>query len=133
MKNKKILLTFFGLYIFLRFLPDNSVNLLQEEGEIKCVTAFLTEYTQDERDIFLGLDYWDARRFQHLISNKNVTFIPVTPDLEYLSWMAKKENSAAKINYAYLDPNLNYNFTTKSVLVLKNKCGQKQFYRVEGR
>ena len=133
MKNKKILLTFFCFYIFLRFLPDNSVNLLQEQAEIKCVKAALKEYTQDEKEIFLGLDYWDARRFQHLISNKNVTFIPVTPDLEYLSWMAKKENSSAKVNYAYLNSNLNYNFTTKSVLVLKRKCGQKLFYQMEGR
>jgi hypothetical protein len=106
---------------------------MQNEPEIKCVTNVLKGYTQREEKVYLGLDYWDARRMQHLILNKYVNFIPVSFELNYLEWMTKRKNYTSQMNFLYLDINQNYNFGDRSVLLLKDKCGSKQFYLVESK
>jgi hypothetical protein len=121
------------MYLFLKFIPDSSVQSLQQEFEIKCVKSTMESYSKKTGSIYLGLDYWDARRMQHLVINKNFHFIPISAELNYLDWMAKKENYEARINYVYLDIHRSYNFGSKSVKLLKDKCGDKHFYQVESK
>jgi len=106
---------------------------MQKEFEIDCVKVSLEDFMRSTREVYVGLDYWDARRMQHLIPSKNIYFIPVSVELDYLDWMAKKKNYSTRINYAYLDIIQNYNFGNRSAILLKNKCGNKQFYRIEGK
>jgi hypothetical protein len=125
--------SFFAVCITLLVLvaiPESSQQNISKTPEMVCVSKVLSQVEEADGYIFLGLDYWDARRFKFVLQRQDVQFIQITDSLDYYKWMTERENFANRINLVYWDDSRKLNHGDSIELKPLEMCGPKTFYRV---
>jgi hypothetical protein len=111
-------------------IPDSVQRSITKTPELLCVSKVLVKAREVDGGIYLGLDYWDARRFKFLLSDQAVEFIQITDTLEYYKWMTEREDLTNRINLVYWDISRTLNQNSSIELIPIETCGSKTFYRV---
>ena len=117
-------------FLVLVTIPDSSQQNITKTPELICVSKVLVKARETDGRIYLGLDYWDARRFKFLLQYQAIEFIQITDTLDYYRWMTEREDLTNRINLVYWDNSRTLNQGDSIKLIPMEMCGTKTFYRV---